>query len=83
LIAAGAETESEMPLYHFDLVNPKTHMDAGDAEFPGDIEAMDCADTIARRVLTMRPEVKNHLYSILVTNEEGEEICRQPIDVVH
>jgi hypothetical protein len=72
-----------MPLYHFDLVNTKTHLDAGDAELPDDIEAMDCADTIARRVLTIKPEVKNHHYSILVTNEEGEEICRLPIDVVH
>ena len=72
-----------MPLYHFDLVNTKTHFDAGDAELPGDIEAMDCADLIARRVVKRRPEVKNHHYSILVTNEEGEEICRLPIDVIH
>jgi hypothetical protein len=75
--------ESSMPLYHFDLVNPKTHLDAGDVDLPDDIEAMDCADSIARRVLTVRPEVKNHLYSILVTNEEGEEICRLPIDIIH
>lgn len=72
-----------MPLYHFDLVNPKTHFDAGDCELPDDIEAMDCADSIARRVLTARPEVKNHLYSILVTNEEGEEICHLPIDIIN
>jgi len=72
-----------MPLYHFDLVNTKTNFDAGDAELPDDIEAMDCADLIARRVLRMRPEVKNHQYSILVTNEDGEEICRLPIDIIH
>jgi hypothetical protein len=72
-----------MPLYHFDLVNVKTHFDAGDVELPDDIEAMDCADTIARRVLRIRPEVKNNRYSILVTNEEGEEICLLPIDVIH
>ena len=72
-----------MPLYHFDLVNTGTHLDAGDVELPDDIEAMDCADLIARRVMKIRPDVKNHHYSILVTNEEGEEICRLPIDVVH
>ena len=83
LIAAGADTESEMPLYHFDLVNTKTHHDAGDAELPDDIEAMDCADSIARRVLKIRPEVRNRHYCILVTNEEGEEICSLPIDVIH
>jgi len=83
LIAAGADTESAMPLYHFDLVNTKTHHDAGDAELPDDIEAMDCADSIARRVLKIRPEVRNRHYCILVTNEEGEEICSLPIDIIH
>ncbi len=83
MIAAGAGTESEMPLYHFDLVNTKTQVDAGDAELPDDIEAMDCADSIARRVLSVRPEVRNHRYCILVTNEEGQEICCLPIDVIH
>jgi len=38
-----------MPLYHFDLVNTKTHVDAGDAMLPDDIEAMDeSADDRAR-----------------------------------
>ena len=83
LLAAGAGMESDMPLYHFDLVNTKTHLDAGDAELPDDVEAMDCADMIAREVLTIRPEVRSHHYSILVTNEEGEEICSLPIDVIH
>ena len=83
MIAAGADTESAMPLYHFDLVNTKTHHDAGDAELPDDIEAMDRADSIARRVLKIRPEVRNRHCCILVTNEEGEEICSLPIDVIH
>jgi len=72
-----------MPLYHFDLVNAKTNLDAGDAELPDDIEAIDCADMIATRVLEAQPEAKNHDYAILVTNEEGEEICRLPIDILH
>jgi len=72
-----------MPLYHFDLVNTKTNVDAGDAELPDDIEAIDCADLIARQLLDVQPEMKNHHFSVLVTNEEGEEICRLPIDVIH
>jgi hypothetical protein len=72
-----------MPLYHFDLVSPKTHLDAGDAELPGDIEAMDCADELARRMLRTIPEVRNHRYSIVITNEEGEEFCFLPIDIIH
>ena len=72
-----------MPLYHFDLVNTKTNFDAGDADLPDDIEAMDTADLIARRVLRERPEARNRHYAILVTDEEGAEICRLPLDVLH
>jgi Domain of unknown function (DUF6894) len=72
-----------MPFYHFDLVNTRTHVDAGDAELPDDIEAMDSADLIARRVLKTYPDIKNRHYAILVTNEDGEEICRLPLDILH
>jgi hypothetical protein len=72
-----------MPLYHFDLVNSRIHLDVGDAELPDDIEAMDTADDIARRVMKERPDVTNRHYTILVTDEEGEEICRLPLDILH
>ena len=72
-----------MPLYHFDLVNTKTRVDAGDAMLPDDIEAMDTADLIARRVLQEQPNARNRHYAILVTSEEGEEICCLPLDVIH
>lgn len=72
-----------MPLYHFDLVNTKTNFDAGDADLPDDIEAIDIADLIARRVLRERPEARNCHYAILVTDEEGAQICRLPLDIVH
>jgi hypothetical protein len=72
-----------MPLYHFDLVNTKTNFDAGDADLSDDIEAMDTADLIARRVLREQPEARNRHYAILVTDEEGEEICRLPLDILH
>lgn len=72
-----------MPLYHFDLMNTKTNFDAGDADLPDDIEAMDTADLIARRVLCEQPEVRSRHYSILVTDEQGEEICCLPLDILH
>ncbi len=72
-----------MPLYHFDLISTKTHVDAGDLDLPDDIEAMDCADLIARRLLQEQPEVRNGQFAILVCNEDGEEICRLPLDVLH
>jgi hypothetical protein len=78
-----AGREGEMPLYHFDLVNTRTVTDEGGAMLSDDIAAMDSADAIARRLLGERPELKNRHCSILVTNEQGDEICRLPLDIIH
>jgi hypothetical protein len=72
-----------MPLYHFDLVNARTVTDEGGAVLSDDIAAMDSADAIARRLLGEHPDMKNQHFSILVTNEEGEEVCRLPLDIIH
>ncbi|MDA9545691.1 hypothetical protein GPL17_09145 [Bradyrhizobium yuanmingense] len=72
-----------MPLYHFDLVDSETVADEGGADLPDDIKALDVAEEIARRLLEERPELKGRHFSILVTNEDGEEIGRMPLDVVH
>lgn len=50
---------------------------------PDDIAALDVAEEIARRLLTERPELRNRHFSILVTNQEGVEIGRVPLDVLH
>ncbi|KRP88930.1 MULTISPECIES: hypothetical protein [Bradyrhizobium] len=72
-----------MPRYHFDLVDSETVADEGGADLPDDIKALDVAEEIARRLLEERPELKGRHFSILVTNEDGEEIGRMPLDVVH
>ncbi|WP_027519459.1 hypothetical protein [Bradyrhizobium sp. WSM1417] len=72
-----------MPRYHFDLVDSKTVADEGGAELPDDIMALDVAEEIAKRLLAERPELKNRQFSILVTNHEGEEIGKVPLDVLH
>jgi hypothetical protein len=72
-----------MPHYHFDLVNARTIADQGGAELPDDIEAMDSAHDIARRILDERPHLRNRHYAILVTNQDGDEICRLPLDIIH
>ena len=72
-----------MPLYHFDLVNWKTIADQGGAELSDDIAAMDSADAIARRLLDEHPEMRKRYYAILVTNGDGEEVCRLPLEIVH
>ena len=72
-----------MPFYHFDLVNTKTIVDQGYAELLDDVEAMNSADRIARRILNKRPELRKRHFAILITNENGNEICRLPLDVIH
>ena len=52
-------TRHPMPLYNFDLVNWKAIVNAGGAELMDDIEAMNSADTIARRLLEKLPQLKN------------------------
>lgn len=72
-----------MPRYHFDLVDSKTVADEGGAELPDDIQALDVAEEIARRLLKERPELEGRNFSILVTDQDGEEIGRVPLDVLH
>lgn len=72
-----------MPFYRFDLVNTKSIEDEGGTELEDDIEAMDSADMLARRILKERPDLKNRHYYILVTNEDGEEIVRLPLAIIH
>lgn len=73
----------DVPRYHFDLVDSKTIADEGGAELPDDIKALDLAEEIARRLLRERPELEGRRFSILVTNQDGEEIGRVPLDVLH
>jgi hypothetical protein len=34
-------------------------------------------------LLGQRPDLKKRYYAILVTNDEGDEVCRLPLDVIH
>ncbi len=72
-----------MPLYHFDLVNWKAIVDAGGADLADDIEAVNSAGVIARRLLERMPQLRNQRYAVLVTDEDGGGVCRLPLDVVH
>jgi len=44
---------------------------------------MDVAEELARRLRAERPELKGRHYSILVTNQDGDEIGRCPLDPVN
>jgi hypothetical protein len=72
-----------VPRYHFDLVDSRTVTDEGGAELPDDVQALDVAEVIARRLSKERPELRGRHFAILVTNQDGEEIGRVPVDILH
>ena len=69
-----------MPRYHFDLVDHKTVEDHGGQILADDVTAADVADELARRLYEVRPELRNKGYSILVTDNEGQEVHRAPLE---
>jgi hypothetical protein len=69
-----------MPRYHFDLVDHTTVEDHGGQILADDITAAAVADELARRVREVRPQLMGKPYSIVVTDAEGHEVHRSPID---
>jgi len=68
-----------MPRYHFDLIGQHTIVDHNGLDLPDDILASDAADSLANELYSARPELRRQHCSVLVTNEDGEEVCRAPI----
>jgi hypothetical protein len=72
-----------MPRYHFDLVDSKTVADQGGQELLDDATAERVAKELAIRLRAERPDLVNQNFAILVTNQDGERICRAPIDLAN
>ena len=72
-----------MPRYHFDLVDSKTIADKGGQELPDDAMAERKAKQLAASLRKAQPELKNRNFAILVTNQDGERICRVPLDLLN
>jgi hypothetical protein len=72
-----------MPRYHFDLVDKTTSADQGGQMLADEDEAMRDADTLARELRVVRPDLIGKGYMILVTDEDGREVYRARIDRVH
>jgi hypothetical protein len=70
-----------MPRYHFDLVDSKTIADEGGRELPDDAMAEKVAKEVAARLREERPELRGRNFAVLVSDQDGERICRVPIDV--
>jgi hypothetical protein len=69
-----------MPRYHFDLVDHHIVEDHGRQALADDITAADVADELARRIYDVRAELRGKGYSIVITDAEGREVHRAPID---
>jgi hypothetical protein len=72
-----------MPRYHFDLVDSKTIADKGGQELPDDAMAERIAKQLAASLRKAQPELKNRNFAILVTNQDGERVCRVPLDLLN
>jgi hypothetical protein len=72
-----------MPRYHFDLVDSKTVADKGGQELPDDATAERIAKQLAKTLRKAQPELRGQSFAVLVTNQDGEHICRIPIDLLN
>ena len=69
-----------MPRYHFDLVDHHTVEDHGGQILADDTVTEDVADELAAKIYDVRPEMRGKGFMILVTDAEGREVHRAPID---
>jgi hypothetical protein len=74
-----ARRSPAMPRYHFDLIGKQTIIDQSGLDLADDIVAADAADRLANELYSVRPELRRQHCSILVTDQDGEEICRSNI----
>ena len=70
-----------MPRYHFYLVDSQTVADKGGHELPDNATAENVAKHLAERLRGDLPELRNRNFAIVVTDEDGERVCRIPIDL--
>jgi hypothetical protein len=70
---------SAMPRYHFDLIGKRTVRDLAGRDLSDDMLASDVADGLANELYSLRPDLRRQHCSILVTDEDGDEVHRAPI----
>ena len=72
-----------MPRYYFDLVDPRTVADQGGQDLPDYEAAKYTAAIIAKRLAAEQPQLLNRHFAIVATAQNGEEICRVPLDPIY
>ena len=68
-----------MPRYHFDLIGKQTVRDLAGRDLPDDMLASDIADRLANELYSVRPDLRRQHCSIVVTDEDGDEVHRAPV----
>jgi hypothetical protein len=72
-----------MPRYYFDLVDSRTVADQGGQDLRDNDAAKNAAAMIAKRLAAEQPQLLNRHFAIVATAQNGEEICRLPLDAIH
>lgn len=62
--------------FQFNLADGKSVTDKGDEELEDAVQATEVADELATRIARERPSLVHQGYSIVVSDEEGEEVYR-------
>jgi hypothetical protein len=64
----------------FSLIQETVVEDRGGHVYPDDAAAFAAADTLAREIDLVRPWLKGRGYAVVVTNGDGAELYRAPLD---
>ena len=62
--------------FHFDLINGKTNPDRFGQELDDAVQAAEIADKLAETLVVKDPALAAKGYSVLVTDEDGQEVHR-------
>jgi hypothetical protein len=71
-----------MPYFYFDLVIGKEFRDQGGMILEDLAVASDRADQLASELCTVRPELRSRGCAIRVTDDDGNELYRTPLDAI-
>lgn len=69
-----------MPRFYFDLIDGKKIPDAAGQILRDRGAAIRVADKLAHDIYKIRPELRGKDFSILVRNEDGEEVHRADVE---
>jgi hypothetical protein len=80
----GSKRKEARMRFHFDLVDGKTIADKSGQELEDAVQASEVADKLAKRLVEEDSSLAARGYSVLVSDEDGEEVYRVKLtELVH